>query len=605
LSRRLTIAGILVVLLTLAASTFATGDDDAISVFVSIDRDTIGIDEQAVFQIQVSGSVQDLPEPRMPTLPKFEVFSQGHSSNISIVNGVVTSSVTYRFILMPTKAGTYPISPIAVVYKNKRYKGNNIFLTVIDQPTSSSPILEERAKDSQGESRDYFFEASVDKRKPYVNQQVTLTLKFYIGVRHYGNPELTEPSTSGFWTEVLGTKNAYYQILNNRRYKVLERKYALFPTQTAELTIGRASIRVTVPGKRSSRRDPFDVFGDFLGRGTDVTVRSQPVSIDVQPLPREGRPREFDGTIGRYSISATADKREAEVNQPVTVTFRLDGTGNIKSAGEPLIPESDDFRIYRASTSENISRTNDRLGGAKIYEEVFIPKRPGDLEIPAITYWFFDPDAGQYKKVSTRPIKIKAIKPEGYIASPDVPYASPDMTISSETRDIRFIKDDPGPFAPIGRLLLTTPLYLTVNGVPVLILAAVVVIGRRREKLAGNVGLARSRAAGKVARKRLAKASSLLGRESAEEFYAEVHLALLSYLADKFNISPHGLTSESIKTLLLEKKADSELVEAIMAVIKRCDFARFALSAQTPGDEKETLEATSRIIVKLEGMKFD
>ncbi|MCK4632539.1 MAG: hypothetical protein KAT79_04670, partial [candidate division Zixibacteria bacterium] len=119
------------------------------------------------------------------------------------------------------------------------------------------------------------------------------------------------------------------------------------------------------------------------------------------------------------------------------------------------------------------------------------------------------------------------------------------------------------------------------------------------------VGLARSRAAGKVALKRLAKANSLLGRDNAEKFYAEIHLAMLSYLADKFNISPHGLTSDSIKTLLLEKKADSDLVESIMAVIKRCDFARFASSAQTPGDEKETLEATSRIIVKLEGVKFD
>jgi hypothetical protein len=81
-----------------------------INVAVSLDRQTIAADEQAVLQIEISGSVQDLPSPTLPDLQKFEVYSQGRSSNISVINGQVSSSVTYRYILIPQQPGTYPIA---------------------------------------------------------------------------------------------------------------------------------------------------------------------------------------------------------------------------------------------------------------------------------------------------------------------------------------------------------------------------------------------------------------------------------------------------------------------------------------------------------------
>ncbi|MDH4155899.1 MAG: BatD family protein [candidate division Zixibacteria bacterium] len=590
------------VLIALGGATGVRADDDTV-VRVSLDRDTIGMDEQVVLEIEVSGSIQDLPPPQMPTLSMFEVYSQGRSSNISIVNGQVSSSVTYRYLLLPTKPGTFSIDRVAVVYNNKRYKGNEVNLTVLKSGSSVSQQLEERATDEEGSTRDYFLEADVDKRSPFVNEQVTLTLKFYIGVQHYGSPELSEPTTTGFWTEILGNKAAYYQVVNNRKYKVIERKYALFPTQTGELTIGRATIRTTVAAK-SRRRDPFDMFGDFFGRGVEVTARSQPIKLNVQPLPEEGRPADFTGTIGAFSLSAQADKREVEVNQPVTVTVRISGTGNIKSIAEPVIPQLDEFRAYKASTNESISKLKDEIGGAKIYEEVFIPRRPGDLEIPALKYSYFDLKSRQYKYLTTQPIRIKAIKPEGYAASADLPYASPDLTIGSRSRDIRYIKEDIGATSRPGYMLFVTPVYLVVNGVPVVLLASLILVRRRREKLAGNVGLARSQAASKMARKRLAKARSLAHPESAEEFFAEIRLALIAYIADKLNISPHGLTVDGIGRLVGEKTDDGALVEKLVGVLQKCDYARFAPASLTQQDVAESLAAAEDIMIKLEAVAF-
>ncbi|MEE8404366.1 MAG: BatD family protein [candidate division Zixibacteria bacterium] len=586
----------------ISTETYAKISD--IEIEVSLNRDTIGLNEQVILQITVSSSERNLPAPHLPTLPMFKVYSQGRSSNISITNGAVNATLTYRYILTPQKAGTFPIEQVSIVHKNKRFKGNSVELTVLSQGVATPKKLEGSAKDSKGNSRDYFLEASVDKKHPYVGQQVTLTLKFYIAVQNYGSPELSEPSMTGFWSEVIGNKPVYFQRINNRRYKVSERKYALFPTQTGELTIGRAMISATIATRRNTR-DPFSMFGNVFGRGKDITVRSDPVTVNVKTLPTKKKPKDFTGTVGKFSITASADKRKVEVNQPVTVVFKITGVGNIKSVAEPAIPDLPDFRIYRASSSENTSRVNDKLGGTKIYEEVFIPGRPGDMTIPSISYNYFDPENRKYQTIKTKPIKISVIKPEGYVAAPQSPFQPNNISIGNEARDIRYIKTDLGDTQPIGEVLIFRPIYIAVNGLPLAILAGLILIRKRREKIHANLGYARSRSALRMARKRLSKASKLSNRETVLDFYAELNSALVSYIADKLNISPHGLTTDKVRELLSEREASEELIADIINIIQKCDYARYAPSTIEQEDIDESLKTVGEVMVGIEGVKFD
>ena len=585
------------------AACLAAADDD-LSIEVTIDRDTVGLDEYANLQVVISGEEQNLPNPDMPTIAAIEMYSQGRSSSISIVNGQVNSSVSYRYLLMPKKAGTFVIDNIALVYKNKRFKGNPVNLTVLNTGTATSPKTEEQAVDQEsGKGKDYFLEAVIDNKNPYVNEQVTLTLKFYIAIQYYGSPELSEPTTTGFWSELLGNRAPYRQVINNRKYKVIERIYALFPTQTGDLTVGRATIRITVAGD-NQQRDPFGMFSDFFNTGKEVAVSSNPIRINVKKLPDEGKPKDFTGSIGKFNIEASVDKKEVEVNQPVSLTIQISGTGNIKSAAEPSMPDLEDFRIYRASSNESITKVQEKIGGTKIYEEVFIPKHPGNLEIPSLAYNYFDPETNKYKALSTKPISLRVIKPEGFVESPDLPYANPDLIVGSNARDIRYIKENIGDLKPKGYLLIETPLYLVVNGLPVLTLIGFVIYRKRKEKYASDISFARARQAGKIAKKRLSKAKSLANPSKGIEFFAEINFALTSYIADKLNISPHGLTTDQIKSLLLNKSADDNLINGISDTLKKCDFARFAPSSITQKDIDDVLAATEQHMIKLEGVQF-
>jgi hypothetical protein len=602
MSRRwleLSVAAFILLLLLGAGSTRADVDSE-VTISAALSRDSIGMDETAVLEVVVAGNDQNLPAPQLPGIAAFDVYSQGRSSNISIVNGQMSTTVNYRYILMPKKPGVYPIQDIAAVYKNRRYVANGLTLTVLDKGTAAPPELEQDAQTNSGESRDYFMAAEVDTDKPYVNQQVTLTLKFYTAVQYYSTPDLTPPTTTGFWTEVLGSKPPYHVRLNNRNYRVLEIKYALFPTQTGKLTIGRGSIRTTVAATRRGN----SVFDDFFGRGEEVTVRSKPLTIDVRALPKTGRPAEFSGTIGQFTINAATDKREVEVNQPVSVTVTITGWGNIKSVAEPPIGDLQDFRVYRASSNEELSKQNDLIGGKKVFEEVFIPNRPGELEIPSLTFSYFNPKSGGYETKRTNPIKLKVTPGEGYAAGVDVPFATPGVSIGSQANDIRYIKTDLGPLHRRGEIILATPLYLFVNGLPVLALIGLVVFRSQRQRLAADQGYARARGASRMARKRLAAARSKATAAQAEAFYAELALAAIAYIADKLDISPHGLTRDRIAELLKESRAHDDLTGEILTFLQRCDFARFAAASVTQEDITRDLAAAEQVMVKMEGVTF-
>jgi len=574
-----------------------------IEIQVSLSPETIGLDAQAILEVTVSGSTQNIPDLQMPALPSFEVYSQGHSSNFSYVNGVMSSSISYRYLLLPHKAGIYPIEGISITIGGKQVVGNKVTLTVSNSGQSTSPQLEQKTVDAQGNTKDYFLQATVDKKNPYVNEQVTLTLKFCIAVQYYSSPELNEPATTGFWTEVLGNTSPYFEKINNRSYRVIERKYALFPTQTGDLTIGRASITTTVAA-RVQRRDPFDLFGDLLPQGVQVTARSEPIALSVKSLPNSGKPTDFTGTVGRFQIESRPDRTEVEVNQPVTVTFKIQGTGNVKSVAEPTIPELPDFRVYRASSNESTSKSGDRLGGTKTYEEVFIPKRPGILEIPALAFSYFDPERNKYQTISTSAISITVKMPEGYVASPDVPYSGPTMTIGNQAQDIRYIKDQLGDLRRSGQLMLLSPAYLLVNGLPVIALVGLIVARKRREKLEGNVGLARARGAGRKARKRLSRARSLAGLSTYGEFYSELSLVVMAYVADKLNVSPHGMTGDQLADLLRSKQVPDSLIEEAVGFLRQCDFARFAPATPAPDDLAKALATAEQVMIKMEEARF-
>jgi hypothetical protein len=578
---------------------------DDVSVEMHISPDTIGLDGQAYLSIVISSTIQNLPDPVLPNLSMFNANSQGTSTNISIVNGVIEATNVYNYLLYPKRQGTFVIKPASVVYNRKRYESREISLTVLESGVGTPKKLQEEAKGDTGESRDVFLVAELDKKTAYVNEQITLTVKFYHAVKLLSQPDYNPPQTTDFWSDNLGSQRSYYETINGRRYSVIELNTALFPTRSDELRIGSAAASVKVPTRRSRRRrDPFDIFNSFFEQGEVKTVRSKALTINILPLPQNGKPEDFSGTVGNFSISSTIDKTKVEVNQPVTVTYKIHGTGNIKTVAEPKIDDLPDFRVYRASSDEKVSTIKGKIGGTKVFEETYIPKRAGKLVIPAVSLNFFDPSKKKYKTISTKRISIESI-PTALTEYADLPIPNvAGRVIDPNAKDIRYIKLESGSLELKKPLVIGTPLYVIINGLPVVILLAAVVGRRRREKLTGDIGYARSKAAKKMARKRLSRARKIAETGKHGQFYAEIRQALFSYIADKLNISPYGLTGDKILEIVASSGLDEDTTEKIQDLLKQADFAQYSSAERQSPKTNEALEKAEDILVKLNGAEL-
>ena len=103
-----------------------------------------------------------------------------------------------------------------------------------------------------------------------------------------------------------------------------------------------------------------------------------------------------------------------------------------------------------------------------------------------------------------------------------------------------------------------------------------------------------------MARKRLSRARSLESLTRYREFYGELSLAVTAYVADKLNVSPHGLTSDQLAEILRSRSVPDTLIEEITGFLRQCDFARFAPATPKQDDLSRALATAENIMVKME-----
>lgn len=578
---------------------------EELSFTASVDRSQVAVGEQLTLELTVAGSEQNLPEPATPQIAGFQVFDAGRSQQFSYTNGVVSSSVTHRFVLTPQTEGSLIIPSQSLSFKGKTYVTSPIPVMVTKgaarQPRQSQRRDQQREQgsDDQSGNDDFFIQTVVSKDTIYVNEQLTLTFRFYQGKRLYSEPEYKPPSATGFWVEDLPPQKNYYKNLRGRDYYVAEVKTALFPTAPGEKTIGSASLEIKGNDVMSLfDRDPFGFFERRRSSVKPVSLGTDPINVVVLPLPAEGKPADFSGSVGQFKMSTSIDKTQVEVNQPVTVNIKLSGRGNIKTLAEPQVPELPDFRVFNSGKAEDVSKAGYVVGGSKTFETTFVPKKPGVFTIPAVVTNYFDPEVGEYKTLIGREFEITVAG----VSNEEIASRSGILPgrIALVATDIRFIITNQSGSDSFGGLYVTDPIFLLIASLPLIALGIVFAVRRHKDKLAGDVGYRRLKRAVKTAQKHLSVAQNHLDKNEADQFYTEVSRALYEYIGDKFNLSAHGLTEKQMTRLFVDKRASEEAQAAFFGIISTCDEGRFTPSSHEPDVMRSLLQRAQEWIVKFE-----
>ncbi len=137
----------------------------------------------------------------------------------------------------------------------------------------------------------------------------------------------------------------------------------------------------------------------------DVDVQSDPITIEVQPLPA-GAPADFNGAVGQFQLSATPDRTSTRLGEPVTLRVELSGVGNWGTLGDPHWPSR--HAVARLQQQDRFAKQDRewRDDGHARVQQLFTPLTEGKLTLPAITYSYFDPTTKQYQTLSTDALTI-------------------------------------------------------------------------------------------------------------------------------------------------------------------------------------------------------
>jgi hypothetical protein len=419
-----------------------------------------------------------------------------------------------------------------------------------------------------------FIKTTLDNYTPYVNQQIVLTFSFYRRINLWENPQYEKPSTTGFWVEELPSSSApQRRIINGLEYLVHEMHTALFPTAPGEYTIGEAVLTCSV--------SPFQ---------PPVRLKTKPIKVKVLPLPQKGKPVDFSGCVGRFNISAWVDKKEVTVGEPVTLTIKISGQGNIKTIPKPKLPPLVDLKKYDSGETANTSTSGTKIIGGKIYKYVLVPTTAGEHIINPIRFSYFDPYRKRYVVKNTAAIKIKAkssgtIGIKGKVLKQDIKILKKD------------IRDESG-------YLYQNKWYLAMHIIPVFLLIGAVFYKKHLTRLQQDIGYLRLTRSTKVARRRLARAKKLLSLNTEKEFYGEVSKALYNYLADKLNIPAASITIDNAKQLLEKRNISDKLITEFCDCLSTCDYARFAPITSTIEHMQQVLDKAKDIITSMEKYKL-
>jgi hypothetical protein len=373
-----------------------------------IERRQLTVGEPAEWVIVLDNAGTIVPEPEFTAPEWARIDASGTSRNVSFVNGKLSSSVSYRFVVVPARTGRHTLPAVSFQIGRDRLSADPLAVDVI----AAAPIgrLGDAGAREGGASR-LRLVASVAPAQAIAGEPLRLVVRFYQGVRLLADPQYRAPDVQGFWAENPSPPRSYYAESGGRRWLVTETQTVIYPTISGRLRIGPARMRVVVADADGGDFDPLDPRLGRGGRGGEtVDLASPPLVVDVAAPPAAGRPASYAGAVGEFTLTLRPERTRLRADETLNLTVRLHGTGNLRLAPPPGWAALHDFEVYGHSARDSIDLGGAAPSGTKIVEWSLLPRRQGRLTLPAILYSTYVPGSG-YRVLSTPPLAIQVAAP--------------------------------------------------------------------------------------------------------------------------------------------------------------------------------------------------
>ena len=253
-----------------------------------LDRTRIAEGETVVLILNSTDDGGGMPDVS-PLAKDFDLLSSSQSMQMSMINGRSTSSRGWQFVLGPKRTGKISVPAIRIGSATTK----PLALEVL--PAAQAAEL--------GPAPPVLLEAEVEPKRPFVQQKVIYTVRLLSRVP-LRQPRISEPQIADAIVEPLGRQTEYSTLRDGQQYRVIERRYAVFPQRSGSLQIDGPVLTAQQPeqNQRSGgqRYPGRDLFGDFdrlfgpggfpsssslFGQTRPIRLRAATQTLDVQPQP--------------------------------------------------------------------------------------------------------------------------------------------------------------------------------------------------------------------------------------------------------------------------------------------------------------------------------
>ena len=372
-----------------------------------VDRARLTAGEELRLTVRARSRTAEPVTVVLPALTGFAITGSREVTEVTIEGlGAPVRTTTRELALRAQRPGTLVIGPVRVRQGGHEVATAPITVTVdsaaVGLATALSPIARGLLDAAPPPARNDQVAVTVivPGDSVLVGQQVDVIAAAWfpreVRERLRRAPILTMQTPEGVWAYpgAAPTAVAASRLVRGRWMDLFVAHQAVFPLTRGLIVIPPAVVDYAVP-----------VSFSFFSREDRYSLRSDTVSLTALPLPASGRAAGRDQRVAAQGLTLdlVIDPANGRVGEPIDVTARLSGVGNVALWPEPGIRWPAGFRAYAGETGMRVEPRDGRIAGTKTFHYLVVPDSTGSFLLPEIRYPYYDMAAGAYGAATAAP----------------------------------------------------------------------------------------------------------------------------------------------------------------------------------------------------------
>lgn len=364
---------------------------------------------------------------KFPAFKDWDVLSGPMTTtSTNIINGVKSTAQQYSFQLAPRRTGSCSVPAASIVVNGKSYQTNTLVIEVTKGAQhNNSPyppnehgftydafVLDSKENAQEKIKRNLLLKTKLSKNTCYEGE--TIVAEYLLYSRVNLSAELDKrPGFEGFSSIDLPAEDPgsefQYATENGKVYKVYTlRRVQLTALRSGELKLAPMSISGTVSFLRTHNGQPIaaDPYAQQRSAEEPFTVAGNVETVQVTPLPANGRPTDGAIPVGEFSYSVQMPKQPLAAGDAAELIVAVSGLGQWSMLQAPQIEWPKGITGYEPRMDEQLDSQRVPVQGVRRYIYRFAADSMGEYNIRIKGFHYFNPSEVVYKQTADSSVNL-------------------------------------------------------------------------------------------------------------------------------------------------------------------------------------------------------